>query len=1095
MKRDRSGSRWPLGILGLFLALFIATQGVALALHTSGLFEMDGDAQDLTGAGLPDDWVNVYNGTDSALASVFIHDGPDPDTPEDVTHFTQGTSDALDIPDWAYHTNDTTPDKDQLLNAFAAAYKHEGDLVLFFGADRYTTEGNANVGFWFFRNPVGLNAPSSFSGSHTVGDLLIVSEFTQGGNVPTIQVYEWIGIGVSGGPLRLVASGADCSTMQATDVVCATVNHSPASAPWPYAAKNQAEGTFPTGALFEGAVNVTELMSSIGETPGCYSSFLAESRASDEPNAALKDFALGQLNTCEPLEVSKTAVTAFTRTHTWDIDKSVTPDEWDLFSGDSGTSEYTISLDKTTTDSNFAVSGVITVQNPNAGGTATITGVTDAIGAIAANVSCPVSFPYSLAGNGTLQCTYTATLPDATDRTNTATVATTGPIGGGTGQAPVSFANTVPTVVGYDSVNVTDDNGTPADDSDDLTFGPFSADGSETYDRTFTCDADEGTHTNTATIDETGASDSASVAVSCYELEVTKDAATALTRTFAWTIDKSVTPASWNLFRGDSGTSRYTVAVTKDAGTDSGFAVSGNIEVYNPAPMAAELTGVADVISPAIAATVDCGVTFPYDLAADDTLECTYSGDLPDATARTNTATASLQNYDYDAEGAGTAGGTTGFTGTANVSFAAPTVTEVNDTIDVDDTNGDSWQFSDDGSVSYDRTFTCDADKGTHNNTATIEQTGQSDSAAVTVACHALTVTKDALPSLTRTYDWDIQKTGDQSALTLSVGQQFLVNYSVVVSASYADSDFAVAGEITVANPAPIAARLNSVADVLPGASNLTVDCGVSFPYTLAANGSLTCDYAGDLPDASTRTNTGSATLQNYGYDHLLAATAAGTTAFSGTASVNFADAAKAEVDECIDVTDDRFGSLGTVCYGEAPKTFTYSMNVGPYAACGTYQFINVASFVSNDTAATGSDNHVVDVNVPCQGCTLTQGYWKTHSAKGPAPYDDTWAQIEEDTLFFLSEQSYHQVLWTPPQGNAYYNLAHQYIAAELNLLNGAGSTPEVDAAIAWAEAFFATALPGDKLSKEARNEVLARATLLDNYNNGLIGPGHCSEQ
>ena len=42
----------------------------------------------------------------------------------------------------------------------------------------------------------------------------------------------------------------------------------------------------------------------------------------------------------------------------------------------------------------------------------------------------------------------------------------------------------------------------------------------------------------------------------------------------------------------------------------------------------------------AIAATVDCGVTFPYSLASGGTLSCTYQTALPNGDNRTNTATA-----------------------------------------------------------------------------------------------------------------------------------------------------------------------------------------------------------------------------------------------------------------------------------------------------------------------------------------------------------------------------------------------------------------------------------------------------------------------
>ena len=84
-------------------------------------------------------------------------------------------------------------------------------------------------------------------------------------------------------------------------------------------------------------------------------------------------------------------------------------------------------------------------------------------------------------------------------------------------------------------------------------------------------------------------------------------------------------------------------------------------------------------------------------------------------------------------------------------------------------------------------------------------------------------------------------------------------------------------------------------------------------------------------------------------------------------------------------------------------------------------------------------------------------------------------------------------MLWTAPQGNAYYILAHAFIAAKLNGLNGA-DTSAISSQLDWAEAFFAANTPSTQLSKVERLEVLTKATILDQYNNGYIGPGHCSE-
>jgi hypothetical protein len=205
------------------------------------------------------------------------------------------------------------------------------------------------------------------------------------------------------------------------------------------------------------------------------------------------------------------------------------------------------------------------------------------------------------------------------------------------------------------------------------------------------------------------------------------------------------------------------------------------------------------------------------------------------------------------------------------------------------------------------------------------------------------------------------------------------------------------------------------------------------------------------------------------------------------------------ETDECVSVTDSLVGVLGNVCAGQTTTfTFNYSNEVGPYDVCGDYTVYNTASFTTNDSGATGSDSWTVDVNVPCVGgCSLTPGYWKTHSAYGPAPYDDTWAQIGEDTTFFLSGKTYYQALWTAPQGNAYWILAHAYIAAQLNQLNGADFTA-AQAAFDQATALFSnpanTPAYVSGLRGSARQTWLDLATVLDNYNNGLIGPGHCTE-
>ena len=59
--------------------------------------------------------------------------------------------------------------------------------------------------------------------------------------------------------------------------------------------------------------------------------------------------------------VSKSVETDFDREFIWDISKTVSPDQWDLLDGGSGTSQYTVTVTKSSSvDSNWTASGLIT---------------------------------------------------------------------------------------------------------------------------------------------------------------------------------------------------------------------------------------------------------------------------------------------------------------------------------------------------------------------------------------------------------------------------------------------------------------------------------------------------------------------------------------------------------------------------------------------------------------------------------------------------------------------------------------------------------------------------------------------------------------
>jgi uncharacterized repeat protein (TIGR01451 family) len=282
-----------LALLGaLFLVgslLLAAAAPAALAIPPgSGVFQLEGNAVD-DGAG--DDWENVDDGNDGAVQTYFAADTAG-------RRFTEGSKDILDMPSNAWDIQ-SVPHKDDILHAYAAFYGGS-DPVITFGLDRYANNGDANVGFWFYQDDIGLNANGTFGGNRTVNDLFIVSEFDNGGDVSTIVVYRWNGSG-----LTQVDSGADCVANGAQQTVCALANADDETAPWSYTSKSGSSGTFPKASFFEGGVLLEEIFP---DGAPCFSTFMAETRASTETTAQLKNFLLGSFDTCGKVTIVKNAV-------------------------------------------------------------------------------------------------------------------------------------------------------------------------------------------------------------------------------------------------------------------------------------------------------------------------------------------------------------------------------------------------------------------------------------------------------------------------------------------------------------------------------------------------------------------------------------------------------------------------------------------------------------------------------------------------------------------------------------------------------------------------------------------------------------------
>ena len=268
----------------------------ALAVDDLGLFELEGNALDnLATPG--DDWNTLDAGGGSAIAFTEIlpdcaHSSCDPAFQDRI--FVGGRKDTQDITDWAWVEGSGFPDKDEITNAYAAAYMQDSNLIVYFGADRFANKGDAYLGFWLFQNKVGINQDGSFFGHHEVGDILVLVNYPQSSKrSPKYYVIQWNPAEADVAKnLKMLTSGCVCDGSGFP--ACAITNNTDVTLPCPYKPKRGTQNVCPCESFFEGGINITELLCS---TP-CFSSFLAETRSSRRFTASLKDFVVGDLDVC-----------------------------------------------------------------------------------------------------------------------------------------------------------------------------------------------------------------------------------------------------------------------------------------------------------------------------------------------------------------------------------------------------------------------------------------------------------------------------------------------------------------------------------------------------------------------------------------------------------------------------------------------------------------------------------------------------------------------------------------------------------------------------------------------------------------------------
>jgi len=195
-------------------------------------------------------------------------------------------------------------------------------------------------------------------------------------------------------------------------------------------------------------------------------------------------------------------------------------------------------------------------------------------------------------------------------------------------------------------------------------------------------------------------------------------------------------------------------------------------------------------------------------------------------------------------------------------------------------------------------------------------------------------------------------------------------------------------------------------------------------------------------------------------------------------------------------------GQSVTVNIGEFLFDNGASTNCGDALTCGTTYVFRAFAHATSTLMRSEFTANLECSTLACRAdehCTYTQGYWKTH---GPVPTGNNvneWPQDVNDNGLLLgtvitpyTALQLQSIFDKPAAGNGLISLAHQLIAAKLNVANGTDPTA-IATAIADADALIgALVIPpvGSGFLAPAVTGTLTGT--LAGYNEGATGPGHC---
>ena len=154
----------------------------------------------------------------------------------------------------------------------------------------------------------------------------------------------------------------------------------------------------------------------------------------------------------------------------------------------------------------------------------------------------------------------------------------------------------------------------------------------------------------------------------------------------------------------------------------------------------------------------------------------------------------------------------------------------------------------------------------------------------------------------------------------------------------------------------------------------------------------------------------------------------------------------------------------------------------------GTTYVVRVRANASGSESASGPSATIRIKTLArlLQDCTFTQGYWKNHPEAWPV------GSLTLGTVTYTAAQLM-LIFNQPAAGNGMISLAHQLIATKLNIAQGATAPAGVLAAIASADALIGgLVVPPIGAGSLSPASTSALTTTLDNFNQGITGPGHC---